>query len=77
MSEEIILYTSSGWKQCDPVKEFLSQENIDYKAVDVNANPSAVEDLVNLTGQIAVPVVKKGEDFVVGNNIEELKKLIS
>lgn len=77
MSEKIKFYTSSGWGHCGPVKEFLSQENVDFEEVDVMQDPSAVEELVELTGELAVPVVRKGDNYVIGNDKEKLKQLIS
>lgn len=59
------------------MKEFLSQENVDFEEVDVSKNPKAVEELVELTGEMKVPVVKKGDDFVIGLNKEKLKELIT
>jgi len=59
------------------VKEFLSQENVDFEEVDVMQDPSAVEELVELTGELAVPVVRKGDNYVIGNDKEKLKQLIS
>ncbi len=59
------------------MKEFLSQENVDFEEVDVMQDPSAVEELVELTGELAVPVVRKGDNYVIGNDKEKLKQLIS
>ena len=36
-----------------------------------------VEELVNLTGQLAIPVVRKGDNFVIGFDEEKIKELIS
>ena len=52
----------------------LEENNISYQDIDVSADKSARETMVNKTGQIGVPVIEIDGDLAVGfdkNWIEE------
>jgi glutaredoxin 3 len=57
-------------------KEFFRKKGIDFKDFDLSKDQAAVMKMFKLTGQKRVPVVQKGERFVVGFNSGEIKKLI-
>ena len=59
------------------MKELLSQENVNFEEVDVSQNPDAVQELVELTGEMKVPVVRKGDNFVIGADKEKIKELVT
>ncbi|UMZ72753.1 Glutaredoxin [Natranaerofaba carboxydovora] len=59
------------------MKELLSQENVSFEEVDVSQNPDAVQELVELTGEMKVPVVRKGDNFVIGADKEKIKELVT
>ena len=58
------------------MKEFLSNSGVAYVERNVEADPSAIEDLKQLTGKLAVPVTVIGEQAVVGFDSERLKALL-
>ena len=58
------------------MKEFLSNSGVAYVERNVEADPSAIEDLKQLTGKLAVPVTVIGEQTVVGFDSERLKALL-
>ncbi|OWZ83764.1 glutaredoxin family protein [Natranaerobius trueperi] len=59
------------------MKEFLSRNGLDYKEVDINKNPEAINELVSLTGEMRIPVVRKDDNYVIGYDEHKLKKLIN
>jgi S1-C subfamily serine protease len=59
------------------LKEFLSRKSIPYEDHDVNADPSAAQEAVRLTGQNAVPVTVIDGQTVVGFNEPRLEQLIA
>jgi glutaredoxin len=56
-------------------KEFLSRKGIDYEHVDVLNDAGGRERLLKL-GVRNVPVVSKGEQFVFGQNLEEVAEFV-
>ena len=59
------------------MKEYLSRKGIPYQDHDVNADPSAAQEAVRLTGQNAVPVIVIDGQTVVGFNEPRIEQLIS
>ncbi|MBA4393054.1 MAG: hypothetical protein C0407_05830 [Desulfobacca sp.] len=56
-------------------KEFFRQKGIVYQEFDLSKDQTAVTRMLKLTRQKRVPVIQKGEKFVVGFMAEEIEKL--
>lgn len=74
---KLTVYTLPTCSFCKKVKEFFDKEKIEYKEVDVSESPEAQEKIAELTGQIGVPVITKGDEIVVGYDLPKLRKLIA
>ena len=61
---------------CDKVKEFLSQNKIEFIERNVASDVTALDDLQKL-GYMTTPVTVVDEDLVVVFDLEKLKKLTS
>lgn len=72
----LILYSSEYCQYCRLLKTYLEKHGIQYENRDVGADRSAGEKMIALTGQYGVPVLVKGEDFVVGYDIQAVNKLL-
>ncbi|MBI5604972.1 MAG: glutaredoxin family protein [Deltaproteobacteria bacterium] len=57
-------------------KEFFRQKGIAFQEFDLSKDQGAVTRMLRLTRQKRVPVIQKGEKYVVGFHAEELEKLI-
>ncbi|TCL67363.1 glutaredoxin-like YruB-family protein [Hydrogenispora ethanolica] len=76
MDENVTVYTTPTCPWCNKVKSYLSEKGVSYQEVDVAADDSAAQKLYDLTGQLSVPVITKGEQVVVGFNQAQLDKII-
>lgn len=54
-------------------KKFLSEQNIPYKEIDVTEDQKALEELVEVSGSLAVPVITVDGHVIVGFDREHLK----
>jgi S1-C subfamily serine protease len=59
------------------LKEFLSNKGISYQDHDVNADPTAAQEMVRLTGQNGVPVTVIEGQIVVGFDQPRLEWLLA
>lgn len=57
------------------MKEYLSQKGVPYVERDVLTDPKAMDELSEL-GYMTTPVVKVGEEIVVGFNRKRLDELL-
>lgn len=63
---EVVVFTTSACPWCRRAKEYLANKNLSFREVNVERDAEAAEEMVQATGQTAVPVVKIGETWVVG-----------
>ncbi len=69
------IYTSPTCGYCHQAKRFLNERGIQYFEYDVSRDQDAAERIVNLTGQMGVPVLVIDGQVVLGfdrNRIESL-----
>ena len=51
---------------CVRAKDFFSSNNIDFEDVDVSRDQAAANEMVQLSGQMGVPVIQIGSEVIVG-----------
>lgn len=47
-------------------REFLSSKGVEFEAVDVTSDPAAIDEMIQLSGAMATPVIIIGEQVIVG-----------
>ena len=60
---------------CDRVKEFLSQEQVEFTERNILEDTSAVDELAQL-GYMTTPVTLIGDEIVVGFDQQKLTELL-
>jgi glutaredoxin 3 len=61
---------------CFTLKEFLKEHNIEFEDIDVSQNREALQEMVQKSGQMGVPVVDINGQIVVGFNREKISNLL-
>ena len=61
---------------CRQAKEFLRSEGVTFEDINVMEDVDARQELVRLTGQMAVPVITVGDEVVRGFDKARLKHLL-
>ncbi len=61
---------------CRQAKEFLRSGGVAFEDVNVMEDAEARQELVRLTGQMAVPVITVGDEVVRGFDKARLKNLL-
>ena len=82
MSKNITIYTTNTCASCGMVKKYLSSKGQEYQVINLDESPEHIQDLLNLSGQLAVPVtVIKDEsgqqDVTVGWNPGKLASALA
>ncbi|NQT46061.1 MAG: glutaredoxin family protein [Candidatus Omnitrophica bacterium] len=72
--KNVTVYSTQTCPYCKMVKEFLKENGVAFKEVDVAADPKEAEALVARTGQMGVPQIDIDGDVVVGFDKDKLKK---
>jgi glutaredoxin-like YruB-family protein len=74
--ESVVVYSSPTCIHCRAAKAFLAAAGIDFDEVDVQEDIEGREELIELTGQLAVPVIVVGETVVQGFDRPRLQALL-
>ncbi len=73
---KVTVYTTPTCVWCGKAKEFLKENNIPYKEVDVAADQTAAEYMIEKSGQMGVPVIQIDDQFIVGYDKKAMKKAL-
>jgi len=57
-------------------KEFFNENNIAYTEFDVASDVEKRQEMIDMTGQMGVPVIRIEDDVLVGFDEEKLKELL-
>lgn len=62
----VTVYTTTRCPYCVMLKNFLTQQNVPFKEVNVEMNPEIMQELVRTTGQMGVPQSQVNGKWIVG-----------
>lgn len=65
-SANVTVYSTTWCGFCKQAKKYFDSIDVAYKDVDIEADKEAAEKMVAESGQMGVPVIKIGDDVVVG-----------
>ena len=74
--KNVKIYTTQTCHYCKDVKNFLDENKIPYTTLDVGKNLEARKEMVELSGQMGVPVTIIGEKIVIGFDKDNLKEAL-
>lgn len=80
METSVTIYSTPACTYCQQAKEFLTENGVSFKEIDVASNQEAKAEMIELSGQMGVPVIRIGtENVVVGftENKDLLKELLN
>lgn len=62
MAKTVSIYTTNTCVYCVQVKKFLDGKGVGYEIINLDDNPERTQELLELTGQMAVPVTVIADD---------------
>lgn len=71
------VYSTSNCSYCAMVKEFLKKNNIQFENIDVGINRQAGKEMMNLSGQMGVPVLDIDGQIIVGFDKSAITKALN
>jgi len=72
----IKVYSTPTCPYCRVVKDFLKQNKIEFEDIDVATNTEAAKEMVEKSGQMAVPVLDIDGTIIVGADLKAIKKAL-
>lgn len=77
MDTSVIIYSTPVCHFCQAAKAFFKENKIEYTEYDVAADAEKREEMIEMTGQMGVPVIRIGEDVVIGFDEPKVKELLA
>ncbi len=76
MPKKVKIYSTPACPYCLQTKEFLKQNNVDFEDIDVSADKQKVQEMVNISGQMAVPVLDIEGEVIVGFDKSKIQQIL-
>lgn len=76
MQKEVVIYSTPSCHFCHAAKEYFAANNVAFTNHDVASDPSKRQEMVEMTGQLGVPVIRIGDDVVVGFDQHKIAELL-
>ena len=70
------MYTTPTCHYCHALKEFFKEKKVEFTEIDVTKDEALIQELVDKSGQMGVPVVDIDGKIVIGFDQEKISKLL-
>jgi glutaredoxin-like YruB-family protein len=73
---KVTVYSTPRCHNCHEIKEFLMARNVNFDEIDIAADASARNEIIEKTGHIGAPIVRIGEEFIFGYDPKKMESLL-
>jgi glutaredoxin-like YruB-family protein len=77
MEKQVTIYSTPSCHFCHAAKEFFTANNVAYTEVDVAGDMEKRKEMIDMTGQMGVPVIRIEDDVIVGFDEAKLRELLA
>ena len=76
MSKTVTIFSTPTCHFCHLAKDFFTENNIAFTDNDVATDLTKRQEMIELTGQMGVPVIKIDDDIVIGFDEGKVNELL-
>lgn len=76
MDKTVTIYSTPVCHFCHAAKDFFTANNVKYTEHDVAADAEKRQEMIELTSQMGVPVIRVDDDIIIGFDEDKLKELL-
>ena len=73
---KITIYSTPTCTFCKQVKDFLTENNVEYSDFNVAEDIEKRKEMIEKSGQMGVPVVFIGEEMTIGFDESRIRELL-
>ncbi len=73
---KVIVYSTNTCPFCTMAMDFLKQNKVEFQHVDVSTDQAGLKDMVQKSGQTAVPVIDIDGKIIIGFNEQAIKQAL-
>jgi glutaredoxin 3 len=76
MEKTVQIYSTPTCHFCHMAKDFFTEHNISFTDIDVSVDKEKLREMVEMTGQMGVPVIRIGDIVAVGFNKAKIAEVL-
>lgn len=76
MMVTVKVYSTTTCPWCIKVKEFLKENNIKFKDINISKDEKARNKIIEKSGQMGVPIIEVGKEIIVGFDEPKIRKAL-
>ena len=73
---KVTIYSTPSCVYCRMAKDFFGKNNVQYEEHNVAADMKAREEMVDISGQLGVPVIRVDDNVIIGFDQKTLEDLL-
>jgi glutaredoxin 3 len=73
---KVTIYSTPTCTYCQLAKQFFGENNVQYEEFDVSADNDKLQQMVEKSGQMGVPVIEIDDQVVVGFDEGRVKEML-
>ncbi|KPJ54814.1 glutaredoxin [Parcubacteria bacterium DG_72] len=73
---KIRIFSTSSCPYCVTLKEYLKDKGFEIEDIDVSQDQKALDEMVEKSGQMGVPVIEIDGQIVIGFDKEKINQLL-
>lgn len=77
MAKHVTIYSTPTCHFCHAAKAFFTEHSVAFEDVNVATDLEKRKEMVDMTGQMGVPVIRIEDDVIVGFDEGKLKELLA
>lgn len=74
---KIEIFSTDTCHFCILAKEWFKEKGYSYQEYNVGSDIEKRKEMVEMTGQLGVPVIRIGEDVIIGFNPNKIEEVLS
>lgn len=73
----VTIYSTPVCHFCQAAKEYFKENNVEYTEHDVASDTDKRQEMIEMTGQMGVPVIRIEDDVVIGFDEGKIAELLA
>ncbi len=77
MTKDVTIYSTPVCHYCQAAKEYFKEHNVVFTEHNVASDVDKRQEMIEMTGQMGVPVIRIGDDVVIGFDEQKVAELLA
>lgn len=74
--KNVTIYSTPTCHFCNMAKEYFDENKVSYETFDVSVDPEKRKEMMEISGQLGVPVIRIDNDVIIGFNKPKLAEIL-